>query len=361
MTSENSIETPAPKPAPERKFNDPRSRIKKGKLAQGVRLLHYGPGGVGKSSLVAQMAQSHRTLVLGTEDGNNHLDLERIEYKYWGPVRDKPESMQDNVLGFLRWFASREAAEYEALAIDTMDWLERMIVEYVCNRDNGTTGSTGNKPRELVRDGKPNLAKYGFGEGPQVVAAEWQKAIALFDEARKRRNVHIVLVAHAMVGKEKNPAGEDYGQIMPALCRPSVELFEQWVDAMLYMNVKHYEVQEADKDGFFKTRAKAVSDGDVYLFTRTEQAHRAKNRLGLHNEIKTTASDPGWREVHEAAVRTYGDPAVQMAAQRKRIEELITRVDDPALVTEIKRIVATQKSPMAFADALAKLESRVRQ
>lgn len=288
-----------------RKVRDFKSAITSGKIAEPRRIFIYGVEGFGKSTWAAQ---APRVLFVGAEEGTSHINTSRLSPTDWRDYMD-----------LLDWFAtSPDAAGYESLAIDTMDNVEKMAIDYVCARDDGSMDPVKKYKRTTMVDGKASLEGYGFGAGPGVVEQEILAMIAKFDVIRRTRGAHIILIAHSDVVKEKNAGGDDYGLITARLQKKVRDQLFAWCEAVFYCEFDRTEIQEADhKDGKQIGRAKVVSKGQRVVHTTREGAFVAKNRLGLPPVIP-----PDWKVIEAAAQVAYGDTAVQVIKLREEIEQL---------------------------------------
>src|SRR5512141_4050 len=122
----------------------------KGRVEQKLRVVAYGPEGVGKSTFGAGAPGA---IFLGAEEGTAQLDVTRFP---------RPENWPE-VFDALRVLTT-EAHGYETLVVDTLDWLEPLIWAYCCQRD-----------------GMSNIEDYGYGKGYQVAVDEWRRFLAALD------------------------------------------------------------------------------------------------------------------------------------------------------------------------------------
>ncbi len=270
-------------------------------------------------------AKFKRPLFVASEKGTAQLDVHRMSVVDWS-----------DALMLFDWFASDEAAEFDTLVIDTVDWLEPMAVEYVCRRDDGTCFEGSNKRRALIKDGKPYLAGYGFGDGPKVVLEEWRNAIARWERAWSRRGAEIVLLAHAAVLKERNVGGSDYGVINPAVDKKVADLLCQWADIVLYADRRKLTIDAGSE----RSRAKVVTDGSRVMHTQSYGAHRAKNRHDLPREMPLEYD--GFRK---AVDQFFGDPTRRRAALRADIAERLEDLGDAALAEKTNAFLAKYEAP----------------
>jgi hypothetical protein len=230
-------------------------KVVKGKIVQPVRVTIYGPEGVGKSTFGAG---APKAIYLGPEDGTANLDVTRFP---------AAESLAD-VHAAIRVLAT-EAHDYGSLVVDSLDWVEPMIWDHICQRD-----------------GMANVEAYGYGKGYQVALDEWRKLLSAIEQLRKVKPMHVVLVAHSVIKPFKNPAGDDFDRYELKLNAKASGLIKEWSDAVLFANWETF----AKKDDKTK-RVKGVSTGARLLYTERKAAYDAKNRYSLPEELPLSWGD----------------------------------------------------------------------
>src|SRR5689334_17219845 len=144
MTAAAQTQRPQPQVAPSRMKL---ANVVKGKIKRPVRVVLYGPEGVGKSTFGAG---APKPIFLGAEDGTAQLDVSRFP---------APERYED-ILEALRVLATDEH-DYETLVVDSLDWVEPLMWNYMCKRD-----------------GQDNIVAYGYGKGFDLAVDEWRKFLA---------------------------------------------------------------------------------------------------------------------------------------------------------------------------------------
>lgn len=257
----------APKPQPQAAPSRMRlTNVVKGKIKRPVRIVVYGPEGVGKSTFGAG---APKPIFLGAEDGTAQLDVTRFP---------APERWED-VLEALRVLGT-DAHDYESLVVDSLDWIEPLIWQYVCKRDD-----------------QANIEAYGYGKGYQVALDEWRRLLAGFEFLTRSKPMHLILLAHSWIKPFKNPAGEDFDRYELKLHAKASGLIKEWSEAVLFANWETF----AKKDERTK-RVRGVSSGARLLYTERHAAYDAKNRYHLPDEISLSWGD------FDAAV-TAGSPA----------------------------------------------------
>lgn len=232
--------------------------IQSGRESRPPRIMIYGQEGIGKSSMAAD---APNVIFVQTEDGLGEINCHKF------PLA-KSVSEVVAALTALR----DEPHEFQSVAIDSVDWLERLIFDEVC-REYGV------RSIEKV-DG-------GYGRGYTHALTHWRKVIALLEELRDKRGMMVILVAHAKVERFEDPENAAYDRYTPRLHKHAAGLISEWVDAVLFAS-KKFRVQK-ENAGFSGERAIAApigaEGGERIIRTVGSPACIAKNRFGLPAEL----------------------------------------------------------------------------
>ena len=233
-------------------------QIQRGKQAVPPRLMIYGSEGVGKSTLGAQ---TPKPIFVQTEDGLGQIDCHKF------PLAQTFE----DILGALDALKAEEH-DYQTVVVDSLDWAERLIWDAVC-RDYGA------KSIEKV-DG-------GYGKGYVYALAYWRKVLDGLIALHGRRQMMILLVAHAKVERFEDPESAAYDRYSPRLNKHAAALITEWSDAVLFASRK-FRV-ETDTGTFNRERhvAHAIGrdGGERVLRTVGGPSCVAKNRFNLAAEL----------------------------------------------------------------------------
>lgn len=230
------------------------SSLVKGRQQQPIRVLLYGPEGIGKSTFGAN---APRPIFLGAEDGTASLDVVRFP---------RPDSLEDvhDAIALLR---SPDGESFDTLVVDTLDWLEPLIWDFV-----------------VKRDGEKSIESYGYGKGYIAAIDEWRKLLRALEGVARR--MHVVLLAHSMIRPFKNPTGEDFDRYELKLHAKAAGLVKEWTDAVLFAQYETY----AKKDEKTK-RVRGIDTGARLVFTERRAAYDAKNRYSLPESLPLSWSD----------------------------------------------------------------------
>jgi|WetSurSiteA1Bulk_404760.scaffolds.fasta_scaffold17502_3 hypothetical protein len=230
--------------------------ITKGKRQESVSLLVYGVEGVGKSTF---SADAPNPIFIDGEHGTSELDVSRFP---------KPSTWQD-VLDNIKSL-STEQHEFKTLVIDTLDWLEPLIWDYVC-----------------IRDHQPNIEEYmkGWGKGYVAALSEWRSFLDKLEYLRIKKEMNIVLLAHTQIKSFKNPEGDDFDRYELKLNGKAAALVKEWANAVFFVNFEVIAAQD------LKKRVRGISTGCRYAYTSKSAAYDAKNRYSLPPMIPLSWED----------------------------------------------------------------------
>lgn len=216
------------------------------------RVLLYGVAGIGKSTWASK---APKPIFIQTEDGLNGIDCERF------PVA---ASFRDVMAAIEHLYT--QPHEYRTLALDSLDWLERLIWAQVC----------GEKHVKSIED-------IGYAKGYVFALTYWREVLEGLTALREKHSLTTVLIAHAKIEKFENPETDPYDRFSPRLHKAASALVQEWCDEVLFANYKVYTSKAGA--GFNQDRFKAIGTGERILRTSERPAHVAKNRCGLPDEI----------------------------------------------------------------------------
>jgi hypothetical protein len=260
--------------------------VTSGRVESPLRVLLYGTEGVGKSTFAMG---APNPVYLCAEDGTEHLDIHRLPApRTWTDVR---ESIRD---------LTTEPHDFRALVLDTVDWIEPMLWEHICQKN-----------------GKASIEAFGFGKGYVAALDEWRLFVADLERLRKDRKMWIVLLAHAVIRTFKNPEGEDYDRWQLKIHDKASGLLKEWSDCVLFANFETCTFEDS------KAKTKAISSGARFVHTQRRAAWDAKNRYDLPERLPLS-----WADFAAALnARRPSDPA----KLREEIAALVAQVKDEAI------------------------------
>ncbi len=263
------------------------SAVTRGRVEKPLRVLLYGPEGVGKSTFAACAPDP---IFLAAEDGTSQLDVARFpEPRHWLDANDAVDSL------------IREEHSFKTLAIDTVDWLEPMIWQHVVN-------SARSQNIKSIED-------FGYGKGYNAALDEWGAFLRKLDQLRDAKNMHIVLLAHSWLKPFKNPEDDDYDRYELKLNAKAGGKLKEWCDAVLFARHETFTARDEKTK-----RAKGVSSGARVIHTTRTAAFDAKNRHDLPPTLPLS-----WEDF---LVATKSHAPASAETLRARIAELLDGADD---------------------------------
>lgn len=110
-----------------------------GKQATALKIVVYGPEGIGKSTFASKFP---RPVFIDTEGSTKHMEVARTPRPTsWAMLMEQ-----------VRYFRDRPG-EYGTLVIDTADWAEQLCITDLCARSK-----------------KPGIEDFGYGKGYRLLA-----------------------------------------------------------------------------------------------------------------------------------------------------------------------------------------------
>ena len=224
-------------------------KINSGKQGGALKVVIYGPEGIGKSTLAAHFP---RPVFIDTEGSTRHMDVSRTEKpSSWTMLMGQVKDIRDN------------PALCGTLVIDTADWAEQLCIAAIC-ADKKLSG----------------IEDMGYGKGYVYLAEEFGRLLNLLEEVVDR-GVNVVLTAHAMMRKFEQPDEMGaYDRWELKLQKKTSALVKEWSDLLLFANYKTMSVATDEKGKKFKAQG-----GRRVIYTSHHPCWDAKNRLGLPEEL----------------------------------------------------------------------------
>jgi len=228
-------------------------KITRGIQSKPLKVVIYGPEGIGKSTFASLFPDP---LFIDTEGSTTRMNVARTEIptslamlmQLLTEVRDNPPGCK-------------------TLIIDTIDWAERLCTQAVCDKNH-----------------KAGIEDFGYGKGYSYVYEEMGRILNLLNDIWER-GIHVVLTAHAAIRKFEQP--DEMGAydrwelklINSPKCN-SCAMVKEWADMVLFANYKTFAVA-VDKEGK-KMKARG---GERVMYTTHDPCWDAKNRFGLAPEL----------------------------------------------------------------------------
>ncbi len=226
--------------------------IRRGRISAATKVLLYGVEGVGKSTWASQWPAP---IYLCSEAGTEQLDVDRLpEPRTWSDVLQAVDAL------------TSEQHTYQTLVVDTVDWLEPLLWDGVCQRNKWST-----------------IEAPGYGRGYVEALGEWRLLLRRL-EAVRARGIHVVLLGHSTIRRVSPPDSEPYDRYALKVHEKAAALLREWSDAVLF--AQYDQVVGKAKDA---RAARAHATGERVLRTVYGGGWDAKNRLGLADTIPMQA------------------------------------------------------------------------
>ena len=164
-----------------------------------------------------------------------------------------------------------EKHDYGTLVVDTLNGLEKLCFEAVCERDFG--GKT-----------EGFLA---YGKGPLHAMNDWRELLSGCDALRAQKRMRILFLCHTKIQTFNNPLGANYDRFIPEVSKETWSLTAKWSDCIFFGNFESTVIGGAVSDTAAKNRkGKGVGAGNQRdMHVQRHDAFDAKNRLGLTESI----------------------------------------------------------------------------
>ncbi len=257
----------------------------------------YSQEGWGKTSFAAQFP-APIFLMAAQETGL----LTLIDNSLLGPTPHLPPcNSWVDLKAMIRALIDQEHG-YKTLVIDTLNGVERLCHEYVCEKDfNGDWGEKG---------------FLGFHKGFEISLGEWRDFLDLLDQLRLKRGVRPLLLIHSKVTTFKNPEGPDFDKYQPEMHAKTWALTHKWLDMVLFGQFQTMLLDETMKKSGSKTKALNTELSRV-LNCEHRASYDAKNRLGLPAQIELGNSPAeAFRDFVAAVKQAQTDNKAAMVASK---------------------------------------------
>lgn len=234
-----------------------------------LRVVVYGAGGLGKSTFAASAPMP---IFIASEEGLENIDAEAIE--------PYPKTWED-VLAALDYVGT---LKHETVVIDSLDWIEPIIWEYVCRKSK-----------------KPDIEAFGYGKGYVAALDQWRVLVHKLS-ALRALDMHVILIAHGVRKPFKNPLGDDFEHWSIKLNEKASGLIVEWSDVVGFCE---QDIATDDTSG----RVKAQTTGKRLIRTTPHAAYLAKTRFDLPPKLPLS-----WSAFSEAVTKSRQQALKEVAS-----------------------------------------------
>ena len=212
----------------------------------------YGAEGAGKSTFASQ---APKPLFIDFENGSNFLDVNRIQPKSYLQFIEILKMLET------------EKHDYQTLVIDSVDFAEEMLSDYVCEMN-----------------GKKNLEDWGYGAGYKYLSKAFFNFLSGVERLRQVRGMHIIFIAHCSIRKFEDPRlQQSYDRYTLKLYHANAERLKESSDFLLYAGFQ--DMTTGGGSNSQGGKAKGISTGKRLLMTQRAPAFDAKSRVNIPEQL----------------------------------------------------------------------------
>lgn len=214
-----------------------------------MKVVLYGPEGIGKSTLASQFPDP---LFIDTEGSTKFMDVSRTDRPAsWTQLLEQVNCVWE------------DPTLCKTLVIDTADWAEQLCIASFCAAKKIS-----------------GIEEIGYGKGYVYIAEDFGRLLNTLQDITEK-GVNVVLTAHAKMRKFEQPDELGaYDRWELKLQKTVAPLVKEWADLLLFANYKTLAVA-VDKEG----RKHKAQGGKRVMYTTHHPCWDAKNRLGLPDEL----------------------------------------------------------------------------
>lgn len=274
-----------------------------------VKVVLYGPEGIGKSSFAAKFPQP---VFIDTEGGTKRLNVARLPAPTsWAMLLDEVEEVR------------KGNVPCRTLVVDTADWAERLCIEAVCAKAK-----------------VHGIEDFGYGKGYTYVKEEFSRLLDALEEVLNT-GWHVVVLAHAAITKFEQPdAVGNYDRWGMKTSKQVAPLLREWCDMLLFANYKTI----VEKSGSGQNAKNKASGARRVLYTAHHACWDAKNRFGLPEEVPFDyASIAACIEGSTPAPQPSPAPAAPQPAPAVQTPPVMVEDESPAAQSDRLRAAAREK------------------
>ena len=228
------------------------SSIVKGAAMAPPRVLLYGPAGVGKTTFGASAPSP---IFIQTEDGADVVGADRF------PLAQTYADVE-NAIGTL----AKEDHKYATVVVDSLDWLETLIWQRVCQVHK-----------------IQSIEELGYGKGYVFALDIWRSFLDGLNFLRTQKQMAVIMLAHSHIKRFEDPASEGYDRYEIKLHRKAGDVVSEAADLIGFATYRT-STKTIDK-GFGQKKSIPLGTGERVLRTSELPAFVAKSRYNIPAEL----------------------------------------------------------------------------
>lgn len=270
-----------------------------GKVKTPLLALIYGRDGVGKTTFAAE---APKPFFIGKEAGSLNLEVTRYNPPTFLAAMEKLNDLE------------RETHEFKTVAIDSLDWIEPMVWQAVC---------------EAYRVDSIEKVGGGYGKGYLEAQTYWSLMMTKLQKLR-HKGMNVIVIAHSHVKVFNDPLhATPYDRYQLKLNDKAAAMWREFVDFVLFANFEVFT--KVNKSG---DKAKALGEGRRMLYTEGRPSFDAKRRVHLPDEMPL-----GYRTFNTFLEEAHTPKSA--ATIRKSIDELAPMLAEDARLNMYQAIEAS--------------------
>ena len=216
---------------------------------ENLRVVIYGPEGIGKTSLAALFP---KPLFIDTECGTAQLNVSRVYPQSWSALTQALAEFEQN------------PKDFKTFAMDTADAADKMCREHVC-----------------AEAGVKAIGDADFGAVYQKLCVEWARMLDVLQRIAKK--VHVVLVAHSQIVHCEIPGEigvyDKYElKLMNSFKVNLAAMTKEWANLVMFVSFETYLTQTK---GDFGKKQITAQGGKQVIHCRHHPCWDAKQRTGF--------------------------------------------------------------------------------
>jgi len=244
--------------------------VQKGAKRMPRKVIIYGPPKLGKSTLAGA---TKKALMIPTEDRVSHINCHKT------PVVHTFEE----VLEVFDTVLSDNNQTYTRIIIDSLDWFEPILHEYVC-RKKGLKSLTDDHNKETA-----------FQKGLKYVAVEGWKMFLHNCDILRANGIDVILVAHSQTITVNPPDSDSYDKEVMKIDKNALSVCEEWADVIAFYSKEILVTKEST--GLSKKGKAVATDKRILRLDGSDPSCINGNSFGLGDvyvELDNTTDIMEW-------------------------------------------------------------------